>query len=122
MVTYVEKTTCKNTKCPTNSKCIDLFPAQCRCVHGYVFNVKTSQCTDEDLYTITGLHLDVEFQEEFHDVESLGFLMMANRVEEEVVRVIDTNVNLGVKVIKATSGTYLLICLFVCLLICLLVC
>jgi hypothetical protein len=108
MISYVDKPTCKTTTCPTHSECVEIFPAQCRCSHGYVFNQLTLKCSDEHIYVVNGLHLVLEFQDEYHYTTSREFQMLANKVEEELLKLVDINVNEGLKVVRATPGSVVL--------------
>ena len=87
-----------------NSQCVELFPAQCRCVDGYVFSQATKQCVSENIAIVRGVHLDVEFETSYYNAKSTEFLMLATRVEKELIAAVDRQFIAGVKVISATPG------------------
>jgi len=48
-IKYSAKPTCATLKCPSNSKCVENYPAFCRCTGNQVMNIHTKKCTDQNL-------------------------------------------------------------------------
>jgi hypothetical protein len=104
-VKYKQKSTCSVTTCPSNSKCVELFPAQCRCVDGYVFDESRRQCVRDNVVLVRGIHIDAHFQLSYYDKTSYEFLLTATNVQNEMMKVVDRQIITGVKMIEATPGS-----------------
>merc|ERR1719421_609321 len=60
-VQFKSKQSCKETTCQTNAHCVNMFPAICRCNEGFVYDQSTKECSSDLLFTVRGLHLDMQF-------------------------------------------------------------
>ena len=103
-ISYKEKSTCSTKQCPANSYCVEVFPAQCRCTADYVFNVITKRCSSDNMLIVKGMSMDMESRTAYHNTSSQEFLMLAQRVEDVLMEVVDTGVVNGIKLLKVTPG------------------
>ena len=94
------KATCLTTECPANSRCVDLYPAICRCDVGYVHHGDT--CSNTRLLTLTNLSLDQPFYQSYTDTTSRDFLRLAGAIEKRMMEYpsLDGNVIKGTLDIK----------------------
>jgi hypothetical protein len=107
---FQKKTVCDEMTCPLNSQCLELYPAQCRCNEGHVFNSKAGTCNEERVFDIHGLHVDMDFISTYSDPTSTDFLKLATDIEKQLTalfRLEDERIE-GVKVISAREGSVVL--------------
>lgn len=109
-IKHTRKAKCEETTCSKNAHCVDIFPATCRCNHGFVFDHQTKQCSSSNLFTVSGLHLDAQFRSEYADPGSMEFYRLATKVEWELMHSyeMDGTFIRGVKVVTATPGSIVL--------------
>ena len=104
------------TACPLHSVCHDLYPAVCRCLTDYIFDETTNTCkrVDDQVFKMTGLHLNKQFLPSYTTTASAEFTRLALHVEEQLMAsyLLDRNIILGVKVVAARKGSIILDLLF----------
>merc|ERR1712054_702644 len=106
------KKTCADLRCPDHSKCVDMYPAVCRCDAGYVFSATLKICTDQRVMQMQGLGLNKKWVYTYMNGSSFDFLQLATDMEGKLKKLfpelgimyID-----GVKVIKAYRKSDMLI-------------
>jgi len=109
-IQYKSKPTCDDTTCQTNAYCVNLYPAICRCNDGFVLDQSTGECSNVLLFTLRGLHLNMQFISTYADTSSDDFLQLAITVEKNLMTGyrLDRNTIKGIKVIRASPGSVVL--------------
>ena len=73
-LTFSERS-CAEMNCPTFSICFDLSPPVCRCGESYVLDGRSGKCRRDQTFVVYGLHLDMEFNNDFLDPYSKAFTL-----------------------------------------------
>jgi len=102
--------TCKDISCPENSRCIDLYPAECRCNEGYVMYADQNRCVNDNMFEAKGLKIEGEFLKSYSNTTSTDFLKFSSSVEAELMVAfkMENDKIIGVKVIGARQGSIIL--------------
>ena len=107
-IVFVEKQTCADITCPLHSRCVNMYPAECKCDHGYVRNRKRRLCGNQRMLNIYGMHLDMEFRPSYVEPYSEDFLKLAADVEKQlmyfILRLGDNTID-DLKVHSARKGS-----------------
>jgi len=104
--------TCKMTTCPSNSKCINLYPAVCRCNEGFVLNTQTKRCENDRVFPVFGIHLDMQFYDAYRDPTSDFAITLATEAENDIMARLAAqdkfqNVD-GIKIVGFSPGSVIL--------------
>ena len=60
LIIFERKKSCDEIYCPANSKCLDLYPAACRCNYGYVQRRTDGTCVKEGVFRVRNIHVRTE--------------------------------------------------------------
>ena len=111
-VKYEKKSKCANLKCPPNTTCYELFPAQCRADPGFIVSPlknKTLSYNEDNMLRLTGVRFDLIWRSDLSDYESLDFHALAARTEEKLLSLLVDDFNItdvvAVKVEAARQGS-----------------
>ena len=94
-VQFKKKSTCHQTLCPLNSRCVELYPAACRCDVGFVHDVGTDTCSDVRLMRINDVHLDRTFYPSYMDHSSRDYMQLVQEVESSLMENVNRSVIQG---------------------------
>lgn len=98
--------TCVNLKCPLFSKCVNAFPVKCRCLDTFVFNVMSKTCTNERIFTIENLHINIEWLPAYSNTNSREFLMLVDEFEQKLMNALFSSTHIeGLKIKSARKGS-----------------
>jgi len=107
MIQYTPKPTCATTKCPTNSVCVESYPAFCRCNDNRVMDIYTKQCTDEKLVEMK-VPTQLTWIDQYKD-QSSQFLHVAKMYEDKMIDFYVKQMKLtgirGIKIVSAKDDT-----------------
>jgi len=107
MIQYTPKPTCATTNCPTNSVCIESYPAFCRCNGLRVMDLHTKQCTDEKLVEMK-VPTQLTWIDQYKS-QSSQFLHVAKMYEDKMIDFYVKQMKLsgirGIKIVSAKEDT-----------------
>lgn len=106
-ILLVQKRTCGDMICPAESRCIELYPAVCRCNDEHVYSNIQGRCLKDRILSITGIHSNSRWVRTFGDDSSEDFFRFANELElslKDLFQKIPVRHIEGTKVVKARKG------------------
>ena len=108
-IVYVEKERCKDTTCPADSTCLELFPAVCRCNLGFVKEKNTGHCRRERRFEVQDIHLEQPYLPTYDDTTSLDYLRFITKLEEDLMITLELGDTIeGVKIISVRRGSVII--------------
>ena len=107
-IVYVEKQRCKDTTCPTDSTCVELFPAICRCNIGFV-KENTGHCIRGRRFKVKGIHLEQPYIPTYDDTTSLDYMRLIIKLEEDLMITLQLGDTIeGVKIVSVRRGSVII--------------
>ena len=111
-VNYKPKPKCKDLRCPSNSKCYDLYPAKCRADQGFVLSPSGNRSltyTNETMFRLNNMRFHLIWRISLSNYNSLSFHALAVKTEEKLLKLIvqDFGISevLTIKVDAARKGS-----------------
>ena len=109
-VEYEKKVKCNELDCPVNTKCYEMYPAQCRADPGFIqlSSGVTLPFDGERMFRLDGLRFDMQWRESLSDFDSFDFQSLASRTEDILFQMItDLGITdvLHMKIVEAREGS-----------------
>jgi len=104
MIQYTAKPSCATLKCPSNSVCVENYPAFCRCNGNHVMDIHTTKCSDKNLVEMK-VPTELKWLDQYKD-QSTDLVRISKLYEDKMVDyyVKQQKVS-GIKGMKVVSAT-----------------
>jgi len=83
-IQFIQKPTCTTLKCPIDSKCIENYPAFCRCQNNLVMDIQKLECTSRNLVEMSA-PTELTWIPEYSNANSNAFLGLIYLYQEKML-------------------------------------
>ena len=83
-IVYTKKNSCKVITCQNFEQCIDMYPAVCRCITGFIRETNEMKCVNKRIVQINDLYFSMKWTYAYADTSSTQFHQLAYRIETQL--------------------------------------
>ena len=83
-IEYTKKKSCKDITCQKFEQCIDMYPAVCRCIAGFIRERTEMKCINKRIIQVNDLYFSMKWTYAYADTSSTQFNLLAYRIEAQL--------------------------------------
>ena len=83
-IEYTKKKSCKDITCQKFEQCINMYPAVCRCITGFIRETTEMKCMNKRIIQVNDLYFNMGWTYDYADTSSIQFHQLAYRIEAQL--------------------------------------